>query len=55
MNLFQVLSLGTYTYNKGMILNIKIFNKFINYIQFTMKSFANVINLKPNVFMASID
>ena len=42
--------------NKRMILNLKIFNKFVNYKHFNKESINNVINLiKPNVYMASID
>ena len=42
--------------NKRMILNLKKFNKFVNYKHFKMESINNVINLiKPNVYMASID
>ena len=39
-----------------MILNLKKFNKFVNYLLFKMESINNVINLiKPNVYMTSID
>ena len=38
-----------------MILNIERVNKFINYVQFIIKSFPNVMNLKLNIFMLSID
>ena len=39
-----------------MILNLKKFNKFVNYQHFKMESLFNVINLiRPNVYMASID
>ena len=42
--------------NKRIILNLKKFNKFVNYKHFKMESINNVINLiKPNVYMASID
>ena len=42
--------------NKRMILNLKKFNKFVNYKHFNKESINNVINLiKPNVYMASID
>ena len=42
--------------NKRMILNLKKFNKFVNYKHFKMESINNVIKLvQPNVYMASID
>ena len=42
--------------NKRMILNLKKFNKFVNYEHFKMVSIKNVINLiQTNVYMASID
>ena len=42
--------------NKRIILNLKKFNKFVNYKHFKMESINNVINLvKLNVYMASID
>ena len=42
--------------NKRMILNLRKFNKFVNYKHFKMESINNIINLiKQNVYMASID
>ena len=42
--------------NKRMILNLKKFNKFVNYRHFNMESINNLINfINPNVYMASID
>ena len=39
-----------------MILNLKTFNKFVNYKHFKMESINSVLNIiKPNVYMASID
>ena len=38
-----------------MTLNFGRFTKSISYMQSKMKSFAKVINLKPNVIMISID
>ena len=42
--------------NKRKILNLKNFDKFVNYKHFKMESINNVINLiKPNVYMTSSD
>lgn len=42
--------------NKRMILNLKKFNKFVDYKHFKMESITHVLNLiQPNVYMASID
>ena len=42
--------------SKGMIWNLKSFNKFVNYKHFKMESINNVLNIiRPNVYMASID
>ena len=39
-----------------MILNLKNFNKFVNYKHFKMESINNVLNIiRPNVYMASKD
>ena len=39
-----------------MILNLKKFNKFVNYKHFKIESINNVLNIiRPNVFMASTD
>ena len=39
-----------------MVLNLKNFNKFVNYKHFKMESTNNVINIiRPNVYVASID
>ena len=41
---------------KIMILNLKNFNKFLNYKHFKMKSINNIVNIiRPNVYMASVD
>ena len=42
--------------NKRMILNLKKFNKIVNYEHFKMETINNVLNIiQPNVYMASID
>ena len=42
--------------SKRMILNLKNFNKFVNYNYFRMESINNGLNIiRPNVYMASID
>ena len=42
--------------NKRMMLNLKKFNKFVNYKHFKIESINNIINIiKPNVYMASMD
>ena len=42
--------------SKRMTLNLKNFNKFVNYKHFKMESINNVLNIvRPNVYMASID
>ena len=47
---------GIFTRNKRMILNLKKFNKFVNYKHFNMECNNNVINrIKSNTYMASID
>ena len=39
-----------------MMLNLRNFNKFVNYKHFNMESINNVLNIiRPNVFMASND
>ena len=39
-----------------MILNLKNFNKFVNYKHFRMEYINNVLNIiRPNVYMTSID
>ena len=52
---FQVFSLRKKDGSKRMILNLKNFNKFVNYKHFKMES-NNVLNIiRSNVYMASID
>ena len=52
----DILMRGKKDGNIRMILNLKTFNKFVNYKHFKMESINNVINLiKPNIYMASID
>ena len=42
--------------SKRMVLNLKNFNKFVNYNYFRMESINNGLNIiRPNVYMASID
>ena len=42
--------------SKRMILNLKNFNKFVNYEHFKMESIDNVLSIiRPNVYMACID
>ena len=57
MSSFQVFSPGIKKDgSKRMILNLKNFNKFVNYKHFKMESINNVLNIiRPSVYMASID
>ena len=52
---------GIFTLNKKdgskrMILNLKNFNKFVNYKHFKMESINNILSItRPNVYMAPIE
>ena len=51
--IFRIFTRDKKDSNKRMILNLKKFNKFVNYKHFKMESINNVINpIKPNVNMA---